>query len=75
MKKYIIRFTRQIAIILFVLISNISFSQPPGPPPPPGDGGGGGGEIPVGGSPIDGGLSIFILLGSAYGAYKYKKNK
>ena len=63
-------------LVLFLLASPIlisnSFSQ--GEPPLPGgspvDGPGG----PVGTSaPIDGGLSIFLLLGAFYSTYKYKK--
>ncbi len=41
-------------------------------PPPPGGSGGsgpGGSDLPVG-APIDGGLSILLILGAAYGAKK-----
>ena len=77
MKKYTLSFTRQITILFFVLLANAAFSQggPPDPPPDPGNGGTTGNpDIPIGGNtPIDGGFSILMLLGSAYGTYKYKK--
>ena len=38
------------------------------PPPPPGGGHGGGGNSQ--GAPIDGGLSILLILGVGYGAKK-----
>ncbi|MEI7727777.1 MAG: hypothetical protein WCK09_21910 [Bacteroidota bacterium] len=38
------------------------------PPPPPGGGHGGGGNSQ--GAPIDGGLSILLILGAGYGAKK-----
>ncbi len=47
-------------------------------PPPPGGSGGsgpGGSDLPVG-APIDGGLSILLVLGAAYGAKKsFNQNK
>ena len=46
------------------------------PPPPPGGGHGGGGNTQ--GAPIDGGLSILLALGAAYGArkiYEARKEK
>ncbi len=49
--------------ILFIGIG-VAFSQPPGPPP---------GPPPPVGIPIDGGLSIFLGLGAAYGARKVYK--
>lgn len=44
-------------------------------PPDPGTGGPGSGDIPVGGSPIDGGLIILISLGVAYGFKKIHTGK
>jgi len=44
-------------------------------PPDPGTGGPGNGDIPVGGSPIDGGLVILISLGMTYGFRKVYKGK
>ena len=74
MKKYIFRFTRLISIVFFMFIVSASFAQGP-PDPPTNPGSGGGSDLPVGGSaPIDGGLSIFLLLGSAYGTYRFKKS-
>jgi hypothetical protein len=45
------------------------------PPPPPGGGHGGGGNQQ--GAPIDGGMTILLVLGAGYGArklYKYRKD-
>jgi hypothetical protein len=54
---------------LIIISVNSAIAQPPDPPPPPPPDG-----DPVGeNTPIDGGLSIFLLLGGAYGTYKYKK--
>ena len=44
-------------------------------PPDPGTGGPGTGDIPVGGSPIDGGLVLLISLGVAYGFKKIYNGK
>ncbi|MEI7724644.1 MAG: signal peptidase [Bacteroidota bacterium] len=43
------------------------------PPPPPGGGHGGGGNSQ--GAPIDGGLSILLVLGAGYGAKKLYKSR
>ena len=49
------------------LVNELS-AQPPRPPLHAGQGDGG---VPIGGSaPIDGGLSIFLALGAAYGFKK-----
>jgi len=49
------------------------------PPPPPPDGGTQGGHNLGGnqgkGAPIDGGLGILLVLGSAYGGYKLYKSR
>jgi len=70
------RTIKTIAVIFFLaMLPVLSNAQPPNP----GDGGGnpdptGGGGIPAGGgAPIDGGLSILMLLGAAYGATKVYK--
>ena len=51
--------------------------QPPSPPHPNGGSGAGSGNSTVGGAaPVDGGLSILLLLGAAYGSrriYRLKK--
>lgn len=44
-------------------------------PPDPGTGGPGNGDIPVGGTPIDGGLIVLISLGITYGFKKVYKGK
>jgi len=43
------------------------------PPPPPGGGHGGGGNTQ--GAPIDGGLSILLVLGVGYGSSKLLKKR
>jgi hypothetical protein len=45
----------------------------PEPPPPPGGGHGSGNNQPPSGAPIDGGLSILFLLGTAFGCMKLVK--
>ena len=57
---------------MFVLLPLFSLADPPGPPKP------GGGPTPVGTaapSPIDGGLSILLALGAAYGGRKMYRLK
>jgi hypothetical protein len=53
--------------IFFMLIGFVAYSQvkpptPIGPPPPPG-------------LPIDGGLSILLIAGIAYGVYEKRRKK
>ncbi len=74
MKKVIRIFT---VVSFFALLPILSMAQPPHPNSPNNTGGGNapgtGGQTnnPVGGaSPIDGGLSILLLMGAAYGAKK-----
>ena len=55
-------------MVMAPFVMNSVFAQDP--PPPPDGGGGGGGGGPVGSTPIDGGLSFFLILGAAYGAKK-----
>lgn len=72
------RTIKTIAVIFFLaMLPLLSNAQPPDP-----NGGGtntggsapGPGNTPTGGgAPIDGGLSIFMLLGAAYGAKKMYK--
>jgi hypothetical protein len=62
-----------IAIISLIAVS-AAFADDPEPPNPGGDPTNNGGN-PVG-APIDGGLSILLLLGAGYGGLKlYKNNK
>jgi hypothetical protein len=56
-------------ICFFVFAQNSRADGPP-PPPPGGGHGGGGNGPPGGGAPIDGGLSILLIAGAAYGARK-----
>jgi len=65
---------RLLLVTGFLLTAPMLFSQPA---PNNGEIGGGntnggpiGGSAPGGGAPIDGGLSILLLLGAAYGAKK-----
>jgi hypothetical protein len=68
MKKYNI-FILLAAVIFFLCSSSISaFADEPNPPIVPG-GHGQAGDVPVG-APIDGGLSILLILGAGYGAKK-----
>jgi hypothetical protein len=71
MKKAIRIFT---VVSFFALLPILSMAQPPHPNSPTTTGGGnapGATNTPVGGgAPIDGGLSIFLLMGAAYGAKK-----
>jgi hypothetical protein len=74
MKKAIRIFT---VVSFFALLPILSMAQPPHPNSPTTTGGGnapntgGTTNTPVGGgAPIDGGLSIFLLMGAAYGAKK-----
>ena len=69
---------RKLVIILFLIVSPLVINtvladDPPAPGGSPVLGGGGAGPVggqPGGNSPIDGGLSIFIALGLAYGSKK-----
>ena len=65
-----------IALALFLSLPLISLSDPP-PPPGQTGGGQGGGQVPVG-APIGDGVGILLVLGAAYGGWKfynYRKNK
>lgn len=57
-------------IVLFLMISNISKSQTPPHPASNGNGANVGGPVVGGSAPIDGGLSIFLILGSIYSIRK-----
>jgi len=62
-------------VALFVSLSIVASADPPTPPPNPSSGGGGGGPV---GAPIDGGLSILLAMGAAYGGkklYQARKEK
>jgi hypothetical protein len=70
---------RKFLFILAFLFSGIytcsAFAEGPkdDPPPPPGGGHGGGGNQM--GAPIDGGLSILLVLSACYGGRKLYKAK
>jgi hypothetical protein len=68
MKKLIVT----LALSLLFLVP-ATHADPPGPPGPGGDPGGSGG-VPVG-SPIDGGLSILLAMGLAFGGFKLFNRK
>ena len=69
---------KKLFIIIFLIasplvINNVLADDPPAPGGSPTLGGGGAGPVggqPGGNSPIDGGLSILIALGVAYGSKK-----
>ena len=63
-----------VLLLVFVFSSSTVFGDVP--PPPGGSGGSGpsGSDLPVG-APIDGGLSILLILGVAYGGKKIFGNK
>jgi len=65
---------RNITLICLLLlgsatINNVLADDPTAPPPPPGAHGASG-DQPGNGAPIDGGLSVLLVLGAAYGAKK-----
>lgn len=68
MKTTVKTFIRGLFILLLTAFSLTSFADDPNPPTVPGDHGHAG-DIPLG-APIDGGLSIFLVLGAGYGARK-----
>jgi len=70
MKKLITKIT--IIACLMLLPASLLIAQPPPKPPVAGGalgGHGGGGDAPDG-APLDGGLSILLLMGAAYGGKK-----
>lgn len=64
---------RNITLILLLLLGSATINnvlaEDPAPPPPPGAHGASG-DQPGNGAPIDGGLSVLLVLGAAYGAKK-----
>ena len=72
MKKLIIKFSIIACLMFLPTLSSNLFAQAP-PKPPSSDGGTTvihGASTDQAGAPIDGGLSILLLLGSAYGGVK-----
>ena len=70
-KIIITTFLLLMALFASPFLSNVFADQPPDP----GTGGPGNGDIPVGGTPIDGGLVLLISLGITYGVKKVYNNK
>ncbi|MDP1622689.1 MAG: hypothetical protein Q8M08_10175 [Bacteroidales bacterium] len=58
-----------------VFTSDLSADPPSNPPPPPGGGHGAGSNQPPAGAPLDGGLGILFILGTAYAGIKIYKSK
>lgn len=67
MKKYNI-YVLLVTVIFFLCTSVTAFADDPNPPTVPGDHGHAG-DIPLG-APLDGGLSVLLVLGAGYGARK-----
>ncbi len=70
----------KIAVFVALLPGGIIFNQawcdpPSEPPPPPGGGHGSSGNEGPAGAPIDGGLGILFLLGTAAGGIKLYKER
>jgi hypothetical protein len=73
MKTKIIRITFISIMLAGLFLVNELSAQPPRPPRGPGQNDG---ARPIGGNaPIDGGLSIFLALGAAYGLKKTHQMK
>jgi hypothetical protein len=63
----------RVALLTLSLMLAITFSANADVPPPPGGSGGsgpGGSDLPVG-APLDGGLTLLLILGASYGAKKH----
>jgi hypothetical protein len=61
-----------------IFVAVLSADPPPNPPSPPGGGHGSGNNQPPAGAPIDGGLGILLVLGTAFGGirlYKIREGK
>jgi hypothetical protein len=58
-----------------MFITDASGDPPSDPPPPPDGGHGGGSNQPPEGAPIDGGLGILFILGSAFAGIKIYKSQ
>ncbi len=69
MKKIIIRNSLTILLVLGTSLFSASLADNPGPPPPPPQGGQGGNQT-GGSAPLDGGLSLLLVMGMGYGAKK-----
>ena len=58
-----------------VFVSDLSGDPPSEPPPPPGGGHGSGNNQSPAGAPIDGGLGVLFILGTAFAGIKIYKSK
>ena len=74
MKTTYTRLSFFLLILSFMAFTRLTFADPPPPPLPPDGGHGQGGNQQ--GAPIDGGLSILLVLGAGYQIWKcYKRAK
>ena len=65
-----------LSIVMLVVYDTVSYSDPPGGPDPPSvPGGSHGEEGSQVAAPIDGGLTILLLMGIGYGISKSRKGK
>jgi hypothetical protein len=62
-------------VLAGISISKVSADPPSDPPPPPGGGHGSGSNQAPAGAPIDGGLGILFVLGTAFAGIKHYKNR
>jgi hypothetical protein len=58
-----------------VFIPGLSADPPSDPPPPPAGGHGEGNNQPPQGAPIDGGLGVLFILGTAFAGIKIYKSR
>ena len=61
--------TLTVLIFAFVLSTSVAMADVPPPPGGSGGTGPGGSDLPVG-APIDGGLTLLLVMGAAYGSKK-----
>jgi hypothetical protein len=73
--KKLTRFIAPVALLMFLFMGSTVWADFPPPPPMPGEGHGSLNDQPAGpiGGPIDGGLSIMLVLGAMYGGQKLYK--
>jgi hypothetical protein len=60
-------------LVFLFLVTPAVLADPPGPPGPGGNPASGG-SAPVG-APVDDGILVLLVLGTAYGGYKIYKNQ
>jgi hypothetical protein len=66
-----IRYFRKTTLLLSLVVVStlVAFGDDPDGPPNPGGDPSTGGGVPVG-APVDGGISLFLLLSTGYGIYR-----